>query len=78
MSEWCSDPYSFYAKTETGKELKALVGNGGQPVYVLRGGTFYSLPDAVRSAKRVKSFPGSTAFSNGFRVARTLPLPAAR
>ena len=42
---------------------------------VCRGGTFFNQSSYVRSADRYRFLPSSRIVSNGFRLARTLPLP---
>jgi hypothetical protein len=52
--------------------------SGDTPFRVLRGGSWYSVPEGLRSAVRNRSFPIIRDFDIGFRVARTLrPLAAA-
>ena len=41
---------------------------------VLRGGSWDNDPEFLRSAYRIKGYPGSRDFSNGFRLASALPV----
>lgn len=70
--EWTQDCHqaTYDAKVATGRAFQASGSCGRR---VLRGGSWFSRPDVVRSANRLRYDPGSRGNDVGFRVARTLP-----
>ncbi len=68
--EWtCSE----YEATYNGKEQHCLKSNENNSVMVIRGGSWYSLPNYTRSASRFKS--KNSDFTIGFRIAREYNKP---
>ncbi|MFH1915521.1 MAG: SUMF1/EgtB/PvdO family nonheme iron enzyme, partial [Pseudomonadota bacterium] len=67
--EWCED---WYDKDAYSKHANSnpISNNHASGTRVLRGGCWYSYPSDVRSANRIRSFPGSRSSSFGFRVVR--------
>ena len=74
---WCQESYKAYP---TGKGEEAAEDKEDELVIsptksrVLRGGSFLYQASVLRSALRNNDVPSYRIFSNGFRVARTLPL----
>jgi formylglycine-generating enzyme required for sulfatase activity len=68
--EWVNDYYQgdYYADNVS-NPLGPLSGE----YRVLRGGSWYSIVDDVRSAVRYGNFPSNTYDNLGFRCARSLP-----
>jgi len=66
--EWCADWYDedYYYKSP-GTDPK---GSSGGTCRVLRGGSWLSEPNYLRSATRLRELPGFTSDGFGFRVAR--------
>ncbi|MCP4936196.1 MAG: formylglycine-generating enzyme family protein [bacterium] len=73
--EWCADHYhdSYNGAPDDGSVW--LQGEHASDNRVLRGGSWYIFPTGLRSASRSRDRPGGRGNDNGFRVARSLPLP---
>ena len=68
--EWCEDNWH---PTYQGAPQDGSVWQGGDvSLRVLRGGSWYNVPQFLRSAYRFRSPPGIRNYDSGFRVARTL------
>jgi formylglycine-generating enzyme required for sulfatase activity len=68
--EWVEDCYQDnYNGAPTDGSAKSSASCGSR---VLRGGSWYSNPQILRSAFRLRFQPDDRNFSRGFRVARTL------
>jgi formylglycine-generating enzyme required for sulfatase activity len=71
---WCQDPYLSYPIQEGDKTVIDQE-NTHDILYtisrVLRGGSFFSLPSAVRSPNRINLRPSNRFSDFGLRVART-------
>jgi formylglycine-generating enzyme required for sulfatase activity len=71
--EWCHDPITFYQPGKDGLnddgEFQGTVTDNERRL--LRGGSFSSHPQDLRSASRSREHPPSPDLNNGFRVART-------
>ena len=74
--EWCQDGYGPYPAEPPGGAA-ADAGGGEVLPRVLRGGSYLNPPSLVRSATRQSIYAISPVDTAGFRVARTLPGPAA-
>jgi formylglycine-generating enzyme required for sulfatase activity len=72
--EWCDDLWhdSYTGKPEDIKATGSAWTDGGGGLRVLRGGSWYSFPQNLRSAYRNRYYPGNRGYFLGFRVARTL------
>jgi len=69
--EWCED---WYIDNYNNTPRNQIENNKGKKQYrVLRGGSWYDTSNNLRSAYRNGNFPTSRDYSNGFRLARTLP-----
>ncbi len=76
--EWCLDPAGFYHTESTAisidTEKKPEESSPfGEDSRILRGGSFENSAVMARSANRFFRPADSTGYSNGFRIARTLP-----
>ena len=72
--EWVDD---CWHETYSGAPIGGsawTTGCGDKPRRVLRGGSWDNDPEFLRSAYRIKGYPGSRDFSNGFRLASALPV----
>ena len=71
VGEWVEDCYheSYQGAPNDGSAWTILCGKTRR---VLRGGSWRSLPDYVRTANRHRQFPTYRNFSNGFRCARSV------
>ena len=72
VNEWVEDWY-YGSYTGAPQDGSAWVTGGGQTNRVLRGGSWYGIPEYVRTAYRYYSLPSHRNSNFGFRVARTLP-----
>jgi formylglycine-generating enzyme required for sulfatase activity len=74
LMEWCHDAdynYEDFTKGMTSDFLfKDVIDSHFR---VLRGGSYVNRPPDAHSGVRSKYEPGVAHFSNGFRVARSLP-----
>ena len=68
--EWTQDCWNDSYKGAPSDGSAWLSGDCGRRV--LRGGSWYSYPDNLRSASRVGDTSGNRNYINGFRLARTL------
>jgi len=71
--EWCDDVYDDYRTANVSEDsgfTRPVVENDDR---VLRGGSFLSWPEGVRSADRSEDAPANRSFDNGFRTARSCP-----
>lgn len=75
VNEWCQEPFQPYASpTNSRRKVDEVASDltARPAVYrVIRGGSYQSLPSALRSAERSRSVPTMNGTSVGFRVART-------
>ena len=74
VREWCWDCFRDY----TGDDAVDPVGPPLRTTRVFRGGSWYDLPRACRSADRHASSPTGGDSLTGFRVVCTVPGPPAR
>ena len=67
--EWCSDWYNedYYANSPAQDSKGPSSGTGR----VLRGGSWFNLPESLRSANRVRNGPDDRFINNGFRCVRS-------
>lgn len=74
VAEWCHDADYYYEDFAKGMssdfQFTELIDSHYR---VLRGASCVSRPPDARSAARLRYDPAEAYFSNGFRVARTLP-----
>ncbi len=76
VSEWCHDPYAFYAVSKTPPALTDAIDTSAVVLSidrVLRGGAFGLFARHARCANRENAKPGETQQSVGFRVVLVLP-----
>jgi eukaryotic-like serine/threonine-protein kinase len=74
LMEWCNDfDYEYKDLANQTKSDHRFEEEINSPYYVLRGGSYQSLPPNAQSGARAKYMPGESHFTNGFRVARSLP-----
>ena len=68
--EWCADGYDkdYYAKSPSRDPL----GADGSASRAARGGSWFSIDDALRASDRIGDDPASRLVSLGFRLARSL------
>jgi len=67
--EWVEDAYGPYPDRATDARPPEHSDTAHR---VLRGGAWNNLPRGLRSARRIRHFPGYRYYGTGFRVARTL------
>ncbi len=68
--EWCED--NWHPDYQGAPNDGSVWPGGDTPLRVLRGGSWFLLPQILRSAFRDRYHPGSRNLNIGFRVARTL------
>ncbi len=74
LMEWCHDAdynYTDFANESTSDTIFTEVMDSHY--YVMRGGSFDSRPPDAQSGVRIRYEPSNSHFTNGFRVARSLP-----
>ncbi len=69
--EWVQDCYHSSYKGAPDDGTAWETGCGGTNPRVLRGGSWYNIPYGLRSAARLRSYPGWRYSDHGFRIART-------
>jgi formylglycine-generating enzyme required for sulfatase activity len=72
--EWVEDPSLIYPKgqPEDNWAIAQFLTVDPRLARILRGGSFYVSPVAIRSAYRASTVPGTRYNTNGFRIARTV------
>jgi formylglycine-generating enzyme required for sulfatase activity len=66
--EWCDDSFGSYASADrNGSDPKGLPPKDGMNK-VIRGGSWFNEPEALRSANRHRHAPDSRQTNLGFRV----------
>lgn len=71
VREWCEDVWheNYVGAPSDGS---AWIEEGDKTVRILRGGSWVSFPQCLRSARRTRTGTDRRIYGNGFRLARTL------
>jgi formylglycine-generating enzyme required for sulfatase activity len=71
--EWCEDVWHPAFSGDAPRDGSAWLKGGDALSRVLRGGSWYNIPQFLRAAQRNLTLPGLRGSGLGFRLARTLP-----